>query len=319
MTAARRFALCASLLLLGAFGFLAVFADLIASSAPVAFEQDGRVHVLPAITAPERVAHRDRAQIEATAAWALWPLVVAEPAQPAQRTAPSNEPAASSQEPAMLSLLSDRGKLAFWLQGCRFALFTVATVVSIALALGLLLGGFAALGPDPLDAVLARAVELGGILPTVIVVALVRVMEPVPVLAGFIGVLALLRGLEIARIVRTVTLQLSGADFVLAARALGASETRIFIVHILPHAAGAATVSAVFAAATVLTLEAALSFLGLGAAHYPSWGAALGELARAGRFDGALPPLLGVLLTLGALYCLAEWLETRLATRPSEL
>jgi ABC-type dipeptide/oligopeptide/nickel transport system permease subunit len=81
----------------------------------------------------------------------------------------------------------------------------------------------------------------------------------------FIGlILALLQWTYIARVVRGTFLSLREKEFVEAARALGASDTRIMFRHLLPNATGSIIVNATVTVAIAILLETALSFLGLG-------------------------------------------------------
>src|SRR5262249_58948591 len=92
---------------------------------------------------------------------------------------------------------------------------------------------------------------------------------------------AFVRWAEIARLVRAEVIRATREDYVLAARALGASPGRIFARHILPNAMGPVMVSSVFGVASVVLLEAAISFLGMGAeSRVASWGETLAEGAR---------------------------------------
>jgi len=68
----------------------------------------------------------------------------------------------------------------------------------------------------------------------------------------------------VSRVVRGVVLSLREQEFIEAARALGAGNTRIILRHLLPNALGAITVTATLTIATGILGEAALSFLGVG-------------------------------------------------------
>lgn len=81
------------------------------------------------------------------------------------------------------------------------------------------------------------------------------------VMAVLIAVLSWTRG---ARIVRALVLQFKEREFVLAARAAGASTSRIIRRHLLPNVAGALLVEATLLAGTAIILESTLSFLSLG-------------------------------------------------------
>jgi ABC-type dipeptide/oligopeptide/nickel transport system permease subunit len=76
-----------------------------------------------------------------------------------------------------------------------------------------------------------------------------------------------------SRIVRGLALSLKQNDYVLAAKAIGATDWRIIVRHILPNTLPIVIISATAAVGAVILGEAALSFLGLGVAPgTPSWG-----------------------------------------------
>jgi len=149
----------------------------------------------------------------------------------------------------------------------------------IAVSLGLGFGALAGQGSPLPDALLARAVEVTGALPALIVLALVRASNAIPAWLGFVLVLSLLRSVEIARLVRGEVLRVGGTDYILAARALGASTRHVIRRHLFPHVLGPVLVSAAFTAASVVALEAALGFLGFGLSNdVASWGSLLGQV-----------------------------------------
>ena len=91
-------------------------------------------------------------------------------------------------------------------------------------------------------------------------------------------VLGLTRWPLVARLVRMETASLRNRDFVLAAKALGATRLRVTLVHVLPHAATAALAATGILFGGALVSEAALAFVGLGDPAVPS----LGQLAANG-------------------------------------
>jgi peptide/nickel transport system permease protein len=80
-----------------------------------------------------------------------------------------------------------------------------------------------------------------------------------------------------ARLIRGQVLKVREYDFVQAARALGAGDLRIMIVHILPNAIQPLIVQASLGMAGAVLSEASLSFLGLGVQGVPSWGKMIEE------------------------------------------
>jgi oligopeptide transport system permease protein len=92
-------------------------------------------------------------------------------------------------------------------------------------------------------------------------------------MGAFFIVLGLVTWLTMARVVRGEVLALRRQEFVLAARALGASHARILVVHVLPHLAGVVVVYLTLTLPAVMLVEAFLSFLGLGVEPpQVSWG-----------------------------------------------
>lgn len=122
---------------------------------------------------------------------------------------------------------------------------------------------------------------------------------------GLIGsaitvIMAVLAGLlwdRFAVITRSLVLQLREREFVLAARAAGASDTRILLTEILPNLVAPLTVIATLEMANAILLEAALSFLGLGVKPpEASWGLMIAEAKDLVFFQSWLINLPGILL-----------------------
>ena len=91
-----------------------------------------------------------------------------------------------------------------------------------------------------------------------------------------VALVALVGWTTVARIVRGATLSLKAQDYVRAAVALGATPTRVMLVHVLPNLASPVIVATALSIGNVILLESVLSFLGLGIAPpLASWGAML--------------------------------------------
>jgi peptide/nickel transport system permease protein len=83
---------------------------------------------------------------------------------------------------------------------------------------------------------------------------------------------------QYARIIRTQTLSVRHTEFILAERSLGAGAPRVLLVHILPNVIGPLLILASIKIPVVITIEAGLSFLGLGVRPpTPSWGNILND------------------------------------------
>jgi ABC-type dipeptide/oligopeptide/nickel transport system permease subunit len=143
----------------------------------------------------------------------------------------------------------------------------VALMVSIlATTLGAVIGALAGYYRGWVDSALMRFTDLVLTIPAIAILAVLG--ATVADQAGnwfFIGlILALLQWTYIARVVRGTFLSLREKEFVEAARALGASDTRIMFRHLLPNATGSIIVNATITVAVAILLETALSYLGLG-------------------------------------------------------
>ncbi|MBV1713922.1 MAG: ABC transporter permease [Desulfomicrobium sp.] len=114
-----------------------------------------------------------------------------------------------------------------------------------------------------------------------------------------VSVLSLLLWDRFAVVVRSATMQLRGQEFVIAARAMGASTPRILLVELLPNLVGPLVVVASLEVAHAILLESALSFLGLGVQPpTPSWGLMVSEGKGMVFFDARLIALPGAAIAI---------------------
>lgn len=248
----------AGLLYLALLVLVAVFSDLIASSAPIVMSRGGHVTWLPAVTAPASVQGRDAAAIAASLGphdWAVWAPIRAD-----------------ERSIGGARVTSSRDAIALTVRATSNEVVLVLAVVLFAAVVGTLLGAVAGFASPFVDAVLARLVELSGAMPTLVLLAIALDTRRLPTLLAFVVVVGLLRAVRIARLVRGEVLRVSGQEFVLAARALGTPSGRLLKTQILPHALGPVLVSAAFTAAAVVGLESALALAGLESPSFASWG-----------------------------------------------
>ncbi len=156
--------------------------------------------------------------------------------------------------------------------GSRVTLQVVAGAVALSLVVGSILGFIAAYLGRFWDALIMRVIDaLLAIPPLVLALAIVAALGPN--LFYTILAIALAKLGMFARLVRGEVLSLKSMEFVEAARAAGASGTRIALKHIWPNAAGNVIVFSAVIASSALLIESALNFLGLGAQPpTPSWG-----------------------------------------------
>lgn len=146
---------------------------------------------------------------------------------------------------------------------------------AIGLALGLLLGGIAALGGRVLDFVVGRVNEVLFAFPGILLALLVIVLwGPGPVTATVAVGLSTAPGY--ARIIRGQLLAIRGSGYVEAARVLGHGRARILAAHILPNALVPIAALATLGIGQAVVWASSLSFLGLGAQPPAAeWGAML--------------------------------------------
>jgi peptide/nickel transport system permease protein len=156
--------------------------------------------------------------------------------------------------------------------GSRVSLKVGFVAVGLATIIGLLVGVLAGYYGGWVDSILMRLVDLMLCFPTFfLILAVIAILEPsIWVIMAVIG---LTSWMGVARLVRAEFLSLREREFVAAARALGASDVRLILRHMLPNALAPVMVSATLGVAGAILTESALSFLGLGVQPpTPSWG-----------------------------------------------
>lgn len=153
-----------------------------------------------------------------------------------------------------------------------------------ATVIGLAVGAAAGYAGGWIDALLMRIPDLLTAFPTLMVLYAAFVfLEPVTIRTATI-IFALYLWTFIARVVRAHVASLRDYEFVQAARALGASDTRILLRHLVPNVAGTALVAATSVVGQIILLEATVEFLGLGVSSEvrPTLGNLLGDAAMSG-------------------------------------
>jgi peptide/nickel transport system permease protein len=159
--------------------------------------------------------------------------------------------------------------------GARIAVGVALAVIALALSAGLALGMAAAYGPAQVERAILTFFDIVSSFPSlVLALALVAVLGP-----GLTNVIILVTVVFIphfGRIARAQTLTVRQRPFIEAERAVGASELRIVAHHVLPNILGPIIVLASMDIPVVITLEAGLSFLGVGIRPpLASWGSML--------------------------------------------
>jgi peptide/nickel transport system permease protein len=163
------------------------------------------------------------------------------------------------------------------LVGSRIALWVAAVTSFFSLIGGLTLGLIAGYGPKWLDSLLILLFDSIRAFPTVLF-ALAVVTLIGPSLGTIILIITIFNVPVYGRIVRTQTHSLRNTEFILAERSLGAGPVRVLLRHVLPNVIGPLLILISMDVPVVITIEAGLSFLGLGVRPpTASWGSILND------------------------------------------
>lgn len=201
--------------------------------------------------------------------------------------------------------------------GARISLKVGFVSVGIAVAIGVVLGLVSGFYGGFIDTVIMRFVDIMLCFPTFfLILAVIAFLEPS--IWYIMAIIGLTGWMGVARLVRAEVLSLRERDFILAARALGASDGRIIFRHILPNALSPVLVSATLGVAGAILTESALSFLGIGVQPpTPSWGNILTSGKDYIEFGWwlSLFPGLAILVTVLAYNLLGEGIRDALDPR----
>lgn len=163
------------------------------------------------------------------------------------------------------------------LHGARISLLVGVASQAIAFTLGVLLGVVSGFYGGKIETVVMRLADVTLAFPTLLLlIAITAAFQPgltvVFVAIGIVGWAGM------ARLVRSQALVVRELDFVHAARALGMGDLRLVMLHVLPNCLAPAVIAVTLGMASAILLEAALSFIGLGAQPpTPSWGSMISD------------------------------------------
>ncbi|MCX7372344.1 MAG: ABC transporter permease [Alphaproteobacteria bacterium] len=208
------------------------------------------------------------------------------------------------------------------LHGARVSLAVGLGAALMAMLVGTAAGLLAAWRGGWWDAVLMRLADALLALPALPLLIVLSALDPAAIglprgeaVADILRIAVILAGfgwVGVARLARAAALSVLAQDFVRAARALGVSETRLLLRHVLPQLPPPIAVATALAVAGAILAESALSFLGLGIAPpAASWGNMLAN-AQEAVFAAplvALWPGLAILLTVAGCSLVADGLR----------
>ncbi|MDF1536386.1 MAG: ABC transporter permease [bacterium] len=249
---------------------IALAAPFIAGSRPIAAVVGGDL-LFPSVSkkadrAFNRAGEEDRG-------WALYPPI---------RYGPTEINLAENLMPPGADHLlgtDDRGRdvMARMVHGSRVSLSVGFVAVSIYIFIGVFLGALAGYFGGKMDAVISRAIEVMMCFPTFFLILTVLAFLK-PSIYNIMVIIGVTGWPGVARLVRGEFLKQRQLDYVIAARAIGASDLRIIFYHILPNSLAPVLVSATFGIAGAILVESSLSYLGFGVPPpTPSWGEILSQ------------------------------------------
>ena len=175
--------------------------------------------------------------------------------------------------------------------GARLSIAVGLTATVMTLIVALLIGGTTGFIGGRVDIYAQRFVDAWMSFPGLLLLLTIMSITGRGVLQ-IILVLGITGGIPASRVVRGAVIGIKENDYFQAAKALGASKSRIFFRHVLPNIAAPLIVIFSINVGAVIIAEASLSFLGFGLpANIPSWG---GMLSREGRQYMELAPRLAL-------------------------
>ena len=255
-----------ALLVVAMLFLVAIFADLLASDAPLICRAHGTVYVLPDVT---HVPLED----------VTWSIRTPIPHGP--RSIDARPLEAPSLAHPLGTDREGRDVLARTVHGTRSYLLFALGAVLASVAVGAFFGSLAGLFGGALDSLVSRAIESVTAFPPLVLVLGFQAAVPKPTVLTLFLAIALTRWPIIARLVRGEVIAATTRDYVLAARALGASPIRILVGHIVPNVRTPVVVAASVSFGSVILTEAALDFLRIGVTSTPSWGETMSEFRDA--------------------------------------
>ena len=203
-----------------------------------------------------------------------------------------------------------RDMLAMIVSGARVSLLVGLIATGIAIILGTIIGVLAAYLGGWADNALMRFTDIMMTFPFFLLLVLIVFIFG-PSLAFIVLAIGLTGWTGTARLIRSESLSLRTREFIVAAKALGASDNRVIFRHLIPNVISLIIIIATLSIPGVILAEAALSFIGLGDPSVPSWGIILesGQHTLATAWWVAVEPGIMLFLTVLAFNFLGDGLR----------
>lgn len=272
-----KLALAAFILIIALFG-IAIFQDFLAGNKPIIMKYEGKYY-FPVIIRYQEFFGTDFKQLDKKLPegdFAIFPPVRYSPTE--------NDLRSILEPPSKLHLFGtdDRGRdvLSRMIHGARISLSIGFVAVGIAAVIGILLGGIAGYYGGTIDFIVSRLFEVMMTFPVFFLILTILAFRD-PSIYNIMIVLGATGWTGIARLIRGEFLKLRKFEYVDAAVALGGTDFRVMMKHMLPNSLAPVLVDATFGVAGAILTESALSFLGFGVPPPdPSWGDVLSQSQR---------------------------------------
>ncbi|MBI3591231.1 MAG: ABC transporter permease [Candidatus Melainabacteria bacterium] len=156
-----------------------------------------------------------------------------------------------------------RDLLARLIYGARLSILVAVVTALIAFFIGLLVGTIAAMCEGKIDFFITRLIDIVYSLPDLLILSIVGLLFSRST-SGILFAIGLISWMDVARLTRAEILKLKQHEYILSARAIGLTDTRIFFKHLLPNILSVLLVTITFTMPRAIIAESTLSFLGLG-------------------------------------------------------
>lgn len=210
--------------------------------------------------------------------------------------------------------LSGRDNFSRLIYGSRVSITIGISAMLFTVVIGVILGSLSGYFGGMIDGIIMRLTDLALSLPfLVLAITIISIVERMTI-GIFVTIIALTSWPTLTRIVRGTFLTLREREFIQGAKAIGASNFRIVVKHLLPNAIGPIIVNATLLMATMIIAESALSFIGMGIPQpTPSWGNMLTEAQNIrilrNNPEAWIPPGLCILITVLAINFIGDGLR----------
>lgn len=270
----------------GAVALVALFADFLASSRPILLRRAGRTYLFANV-----IDHPDLRTFDgsglASGDWVLWAPCRHGPYDiPRLASLSAPLPLPPSTDHPLGTDNTGRDTFARLVHGARVSLGVGLAAALVQVLIGLAVGVLAGYLRGAVDFLAMRFADVLLSFPLLLLLLAVQGVLEHATLPSTMAVIALTRWADTARLVRAEALRVRELPYVEASRAMGSSELRTLLRHVLPNCLTPALVAVSFGVGSAILLESALSFLGFGAPEpTASWG-----LLMADGFQDILDP-----------------------------